>query len=118
VVRHEEKAFMVLKKNVADHVGFRQDKFFKSTLFQADTLLLGLNCLAPGQEQPAHDHTDQDKFYYVIAGSGRFLLGEERVAAGEGEVVWAPKGVVHGVENDGEETLTLLVGIAPAPAPK
>lgn len=98
-----------------DHAGAREDKFFKATLFRGDALLLGLNCLESGQVQAAHTHTDQDKFYYVIEGEGRFQIGEEFAVAGEGQVVWAPKGIVHGVSNEGEERLTLLVGIAPAP---
>ncbi len=58
---------------------------------------------------------NQDKFYYVVEGAGRFWLGEERVTARKGDVVWAPAGLNHGVENDGAGRLTLLVGIAPAP---
>lgn len=99
----------------ADHTGARPDKFFKTTLFRGDALLLGLNCLEPGQTQPAHDHADQDKFYYVMEGTGRFQVGEAFVVAGPGEVVWAPAGVVHGVANEGDSRLSLLVGIAPAP---
>lgn len=98
-----------------NHVGSRADKFYKTTLFQGDYLMLGLNCLEPGQVQKAHDHADQDKFYYVVAGNGRFQLGDEWYTAGIGEVVWAPAGVVHGVANEGGSRLTLLVGIAPAP---
>jgi quercetin dioxygenase-like cupin family protein len=105
----------MLVKNVADHSGVRRDKFFKSTLFRSDALLLGLNCLEPGQVQPPHDHADQDKFYYVVQGHGRFWLGQDRVRAAAGDVVWAPAGLLHGVENDGAVRLTLLVGIAPAP---
>ena len=106
---------MELVKRISDHVGAQADKFYKTTLFRSDTLLLGLNCLEPGQVQKPHDHADQDKFYYVVAGEGNFWLGEERVTAVTGQVVWAPAGVVHGVQNDGQERLTLLVGIAPAP---
>jgi mannose-6-phosphate isomerase-like protein (cupin superfamily) len=84
-------------------------------LFRSDALLLGLNCLEPGQVQKPHDHADQDKFYFVVEGTGNFWLGEEKVEAGVGEVVWAPVGMVHGVANEGELRLTLLVGIAPAP---
>ena len=97
------------------HVGVRPDKFYKTTLFRGDSLMLGLNCLEPGQVQPVHDHADQDKFYYVVEGAGRFLVGAEEATAGPGEVVWAPAGVVHGVRNEGDGRLTLLVGIAPAP---
>jgi quercetin dioxygenase-like cupin family protein len=102
-------------KNIKAHVGVQEEKFYKTTLFRSSAILLGLNCLEPGQVQPPHDHAEQDKFYYVVEGNGRFWLEEEQVEAGAGEVIWAPAGVVHGVENVGQERLTLLVGIAPAP---
>jgi quercetin dioxygenase-like cupin family protein len=104
-----------LIKRLQEHTGVRAEKHFKSTLWRSDALLLGVNCLEPGQVQKAHDHADQDKFYYVVEGHGRFQLGAEQHSAAAGEVVWAPAGVVHGVTNDGETRLTLLVGIAPAP---
>ena len=102
-------------KKLEEHEGVRDDKFYKATLFRSGALLLGVNCLEPGQVQAPHAHEDQDKFYYVVGGTGRFWLGEERVTAGPGEVVWAPAGVVHGVANEGAERLTLLMGIAPGP---
>ena len=106
---------MELLKRLSDHVGIDESKFYKTTLFRGDSLLLGINCLEPGQAQKPHDHANQDKFYYVIEGSGRFQLGDQHVTAAAGEVIWAPAGLIHGVENEGENRLTLLVGIAPAP---
>ena len=106
---------MELVKQVEEHVGKAAEKFYKTTLFRSDTLLLGLNCLEPGQSQLPHDHTHQDKFYFVVEGNGRFWLGEERIIASAGEVVWVPAGVVHGVVNESDIRLTLLVGIAPSP---
>ncbi len=103
------------RKSIPDHTGARADRFYKTTLFRADSLLLGLNCLEPGQVQAPHAHEDQDKFYCVIAGEGRFWVGDERLTGRPGDVVWAPAGLSHGVENTGDERLTLLVGIAPAP---
>jgi quercetin dioxygenase-like cupin family protein len=97
------------------HVGAHPSKFFKATLFTGPQLLLGLNCLEPGQSQPVHDHADQDKFYFVVEGEGEFVVGEERQAVGPGAVVWAPMGVAHGVTNAGAQRLVVLVGIAPAP---
>lgn len=106
---------MELIKQVDEHVGSQAEKFYKTTLFQSERLLLGLNCLEPGQVQKPHDHVDQDKFYYVMAGNGRFQLGNEQRTASTGEVVWAPAGMMHGVVNEGNGRLTLLVGIAPSP---
>jgi len=98
-----------------DHTGSSAEKFFKSTLFQSSRLLLGLNCLEPGQTQATHTHADQDKFYFVIEGQGAFAIADETYQAGPGMVIWAPAGVLHGVTNRGDTRLVLLVGIAPAP---
>ena len=95
------------------HVGSVPTKFFKSTLFESPRLLLGLNCLEPGQAQAAHEHSDQDKFYFVVEGEGEFSVGDETRPAGPGVTVWAPAGVAHGVANRATERLVLLVGIAP-----
>ena len=97
------------------HIGVRADKFYKTTLFQAEHLMIGLNCLESGQIQKVHSHQDQDKFYYVVEGSGHFTVGEEIIEAGTGHVIWAEAGVPHGVENKGSERLVILMGIAPAP---
>lgn len=102
-------------KAVQDHIGSKEEKFYKTTLFRSNALLLGLNCLEPGQTQKPHDHADQDKFYYVVEGRGQFQIGEDIKPASVGEVVWAPAGMIHGVSNEAESRLTLLVGIAPAP---
>jgi len=94
------------------HVGARQDKHYKATLFQSERLLLGLNCLEPGQEQHVHSHDDQDKFYFVLEGTGDFTVGEETQTAGPGMTVLAPAGIPHGVTNRNSERLVILMGIA------
>jgi len=99
-----------------DHVGANPSKPFKSTMFRSERLMLGLNCLHPGQEQRLHVHGGQDKFYFVVEGRGEFVVGEERRTAEAGGVVWAPAEVSHGVVNIGDGQLVLLVGIAPWPS--
>ncbi len=98
--------------------GSRPNKFYKATLFRSDQLLLGLNCLEPGQTQHVHTHDDQDKFYFVLEGEGEFVVGEETQRAGPGITVWALGGVPHGVSNKSEAQLVILMGIAPAPGGK
>ena len=100
-----------------DHQGASEGRHFKDTLFRSGRLLLGVNCLEPGQSQEVHVHADQDKAYVVEAGTGVFTVASERHDVGPGGVVWAPAGVPHGVTNSGTERLILLVAIAPAPKP-
>lgn len=98
-----------------EHVGSRPEKFYKTTLWQGEHVMVGLNCLDPGQTQKIHAHTGADKFYFVLSGRGLFNIGEETFSAAEGMLVTAPAGVAHGVTNTDHERLSLLIAIAPAP---
>jgi len=107
---------MSIQRDYRTLVGADPERVFKATLFQSPRLLLGLNCLQPGQRQETHLHAHQDKFYFVLEGQGEIIVGEEVVRAGPGLAVWAPAGAEHGVTNIGVHRLVLLVGISPAPA--
>ncbi len=98
-----------------DHAEGRHDKPFKTTFFHSQRLLVGLNSLLPGQRQSLHEHADQDKFYFVLEGTGAFTVGGETRVCTSGDLALAPAGVPHGVANNGEEMLSFLTIIAPAP---
>lgn len=99
--------------NVLDHAEAHRDKPFKHTFFNSARMLVGLNVLAPEQSQPVHDHADQDKYYFVLEGSGQFTVGDETQTCGPGALVLAPAGVPHGVTNDGDQRLVFMTTIAP-----
>ena len=101
--------------NWRQHAGSKPEKFYKTTLFQGEQMMIGLNCLEPGQMQAAHAHEGADKFYFVLEGSGMFTVGDEERQAEAGAVIAAPAGIKHGVTNSGNERLSLLVAIAPPP---
>lgn len=94
--------------------GANAEKFYKTTLWQGEHVMVGLNCLEPGQVQPVHAHAGADKFYFVLAGRGSFTVGDEQQIADAGTVVVAPAGMPHGVTNSGDERLSVLVAIAPS----
>lgn len=97
------------------HTGTQEEKVYKTTLWQGDHLMVGLNCLQPGQSQKIHAHDGADKFYVVLEGSGQFTVGDVELKADTGSIVIAPAGIPHGVTNEGNERLSLLVAIAPPP---
>jgi quercetin dioxygenase-like cupin family protein len=99
--------------NWRDFEGSRPEKFFKTTLWQGDHVMVGLNCLEPRQTQPVHAHDGADKFYFVLAGRGSFSVGDEQQTVEAGALVIAPAGVPHGVTNTGDDRLSLLIAIAP-----
>lgn len=101
--------------NWPEHAGSQAEKFYKTTLWQGEQVMVGLNCLGPGQTQNIHAHQGADKFYFVLEGSGKFTIGDEEQVAGVGTLVIAPAGLPHGVTNKGDVRLSLLVTIAPPP---
>jgi mannose-6-phosphate isomerase-like protein (cupin superfamily) len=101
--------------NWRDQAGSQPEKFYKTTLWQGAHALVGLNCLEPGQSQKVHAHEGADKFYFVLQGRGEFTVGDEESEVGEGTLVLAPAGILHGVTNTASERLSLLVTIAPSP---
>ncbi len=98
--------------NWQSHVGSQPEKFYKTTLWQGEHVMIGLNCLEPGQTQKVHAHDGADKFYFVLEGHGKFTVGAEEREAKAGSLVVAPAGIPHGVTNAGELRLSLLVTIA------
>jgi quercetin dioxygenase-like cupin family protein len=101
-------------QHLSERAHFSSSKMTKIDCFRSARLLVGLNCFEPGQTQPVHAHAGADKFYLVMSGKARFIVGDRSVEAGPGALVLAPEGVPHGVEQALERTI-VLVAIAPAP---
>lgn len=99
--------------NWREHVGAQAEKYYKTTLWQGEHVMIGLNCLEPGQTQNIHAHEGADKFYFVLEGTGRFTVADEETDAAAGSLIAAPAGIPHGVTNSGDGRLSLLVTIAP-----
>lgn len=97
-----------LVQHLPDRAAFRPDAMTKIDCFRSERLLVGLNCFEPGQAQAVHTHADADKFYVVLSGKANFVVGEQIVAAGPGDLIPAPAGVPHGVERADERTVVLV----------
>jgi mannose-6-phosphate isomerase-like protein (cupin superfamily) len=98
-----------------NHAIWRTDKMGKSTLFESSRLLVGLNAFEPTQSHALHAHHGMDKLYYVIEGDGVFLLDDRELPMTSGDLLVAPDGVPHGIQNTGSVRLLVLAVLAPAP---
>jgi quercetin dioxygenase-like cupin family protein len=99
-----------------EHVEWRADKMSKGTIFESPRLLVGLNGFEPGQSHVLHAHEGMDKMYYVVEGSGLFLLENSELPMEAGDLLVAPDGVPHGVRNTGHRRLLVLAVLAPSPS--
>jgi quercetin dioxygenase-like cupin family protein len=101
-----------------DHAVFSPDKMGKATIFESPRLLVGLNSFEPGQSHALHAHAGQDKVYQVLEGEGVFLLEGRSLPMRAGDLLVAPEGVPHGIENTSRERLIVLAILAPSPKPR
>jgi quercetin dioxygenase-like cupin family protein len=101
-------------RQILDAARFNPQKAAKTDLFSGGQLFVGLNCFEPGQSQQSHVHAGADKFYLLVSGRARMIVGGEMREVSAGTVVWAPADVPHGVAEALERTV-MLVGIAPPP---
>lgn len=76
----------------------------------SDDFLLGWTVLPPGARHDRHLHRNADEFFVVLQGSGRIYTAEGTEPAGEGDVVWTPRGYWHGFDNTGEVDVVLVWG--------
>ena len=104
-----------MKIRLDEQKRFEADTLVKVALASTPRVQLDLYCVNPGQSQKPHTHADQDKFYLVLEGSGRFAVSgsEQRLSAGE--ALLAPAGQEHGLVNDGPAPLVVLVVVSPPP---
>jgi quercetin dioxygenase-like cupin family protein len=93
---------------------FSRDKATKADVFLGRHLFVGLNCFEPGQSQKVHVHAGADKFYLIVTGKARMIVGDETRVVGEGTIVWAPADLPHGVVEALERTV-MVVAMAPPP---
>ena len=103
-------SFLVL----AERVTFDPGRAAKVDLVRGSALFLGLNTFEPGQRQAPHVHRGADKFYLLLSGKARMIVGDETRLVEPGTLVWAPADEPHGVVEALERTV-MLVGIAPPP---
>jgi mannose-6-phosphate isomerase-like protein (cupin superfamily) len=102
-------------KNAKSERRFSADKMQKVNLFETDHMFADIYCLEPGQEQKVHAHAGADKIYFVLEGTGRFLIGGQERDLGPDQITLAPADVEHGVRNDSQDRVVLLVFMAPNP---
>jgi mannose-6-phosphate isomerase-like protein (cupin superfamily) len=102
-------------KNVKLERRFSSYKMQKVNLFETERMFTDIYCLEPGQEQKRHAHRGADKVYFVLEGIGRFQIGDDERDLGPDEIVLAPADVEHGVRNESQTPLVVLVFMAPNP---
>ena len=62
-----------------------------------------------------HTHVNSEEIYFVLSGRGTVFLGKEKksMKISEGDVVYIPAGMIHGVTNTGRKKLLIAFFVSP-----
>ena len=68
-----------------------------------------LHRLQPRQSTGVHTHTDKEQVYYFTEGRGKMIVGDETFDVEEGDAVYGPPHIQHGLINDTNDWLEHLI---------
>jgi mannose-6-phosphate isomerase-like protein (cupin superfamily) len=77
-----------------------------STKATGATMSMVISEVSPGASIPIHLHRNEDELIFIHTGSGIVTLGDSQVPSATGAVLYAPRGIWHGIENTGSTVLT------------
>ena len=70
---------------------------------------MGTQQILPGVGIPIHRHFQMDEAFYVVDGSGTFILDDVRHPIGKGGSIFIPKNSWHGFENPDRDLVLWIV---------
>jgi mannose-6-phosphate isomerase-like protein (cupin superfamily) len=75
---------------------------------QSETVGIFEDEVLPQSGPPPHLHRSQDETHYILEGDFEFVIGERKVDAGVGSVVYVPRTTVHAFTNTGTQKGKIL----------
>jgi quercetin dioxygenase-like cupin family protein len=88
----------------------------REDIVQNEHLLLVRANMDPHRSHPFHTHPTREEIIYVISGKAEQWIGDKHQILNPGEMVFIPKGEVHGTYNPHDEPLVFLAILSPAKA--
>jgi uncharacterized cupin superfamily protein len=104
------KNLMDLENMAADRMPGLEARFARSAL-ESEHLGVSLFRAEPGWRQPfGHTHREQEEAYVILTGSGRMLLGDQRIDLRQWDVVRVAPHVARAIESGPDGLTYLAVG--------
>src|ERR1700733_6001925 len=111
------KSGFVLGPNKGEHLVHFRDHgniFLKiGSANGSDNLALGTQQVMTGSGVPIHRHFQMDEAFYILDGSGDFILNDEHHPIEKGGTIFIPRNSWHGFANPDHELLLLWI-VSPA----
>ena len=117
VVNVESMAPDLDPRSLRDHVKNRDKMVLRDTYYlinpkakgcQSRRLTLGHTTVYPTGSTTGHSHEDMEEVYYIAAGNGMMVVGEDEYEVKQGDALYVPPGVYHTTKQTGNQPLVLV----------
>lgn len=89
----------------------------KSSISKNKTMM-GYSVFKPGTDTKQKVHLSAEELGYVIAGTGKITVGDKVYPFKQNDSLYVPRGVPHGVRNDGKEDVVMVFFFSTPSYPK
>ena len=104
IIESDKIAFSSYPKGISNIKRIFEQKMVGSKRFTG----FGLLEVPPAGVFPQHTHPEREEIYYVLSGSGEFLIEDNEIPAREGLALYVSGDIPHGIRNQTEKSLTVL----------
>ena len=66
-----------------------------------------------GSEVPLHVHTLEDEIFHVLQGTVELRLGDQKLQASQGDIIYLPRAIPHSIKTVGTGTARVLNYVIP-----
>ncbi|MDG6994525.1 MAG: cupin domain-containing protein [Nitrososphaerota archaeon] len=80
--------------------------------------MMGYSVFKPGIDTKQKVHLTAEELAYVVSGSGKITIGEKIYPFRQNDSLFIPRGVPHGVRNDGMEDVVMVFFFSTPSYPK
>lgn len=108
-LRRREEQPRCLLESCHGGIGALDHRQVMGGMIGSTILFIHDNVLPPGASIGQHDHSADEEVYYILEGQGTMQLDGESVPVRAGDLTGILPGGTHGLINDGDDPLRLLV---------
>lgn len=80
---------------------------------ESANISIQISTIPVDSEQPIHNH-EPEQCYYIIRGKGLMIIDKEEQVVGEGDAIYVPSNLNHGIKNIGQVDLEYLTANTPS----
>ncbi|HZW58040.1 MAG TPA: cupin domain-containing protein [Nitrososphaerales archaeon] len=88
--------------------GSFSDLLITSSTVSGNKTMMGYSVFKPGINTKQKIHLSAEELAYIVSGSGKITVGRKNIRFKQGDSLYIPAGMPHGVKNDGKEDVVMV----------